>query len=94
MRAHEAELAAGSAVRQVKDTVAGRVAALAQDVLSGLDLPADTAETFAVGMIGLVDAAVGRWLDDPRGVSPDRLVAQLALMVGGAVRAVTGAATS
>ena len=90
VRAHEAELAAGSAVRQVKDTLAGRVASLAHDVLVELALPAETAQTFAIGMVGLVDAVVGRWLDDPRALGAEELVAQLTVMVGGAAQAVTG----
>lgn len=89
VRAHELELAADSAVRTVKDTVAGRVAALAEQVLATLDLPAGMAETFAVGMIGMTDAVVSRWLEDPRGLSRAELVDQLTRILGGAVRAAT-----
>lgn len=89
VRAHELELAADSAVRTVKDTVAGRVAALAGQVLSTLELPAGMAETFAIGMIGMTDAVVSRWLEEPRGLSRDELVDQLTRILGGAVRAAT-----
>lgn len=89
VRAHELELAADSAVRSVKDTVAGRVAALAGELLTTLDLPTGMDQTFAIGMIGLTDAVVSRWLDDPRGLSRDELVDQLTLILGGAIRAAT-----
>lgn len=91
VRAHELELAADSAVRTVKDTVAGRVAALARELLAPLELPEGMAETFAIGMIGMTDAVVSRWLDDPRGLSRDDVVDQLTRILGGAIRAVTAA---
>ncbi len=90
VRSHDAEVAADSAVRHVKETVGGRVATLAEDVLVGLDLPPDLAGTFATGVVGLVDAVVGRWLDEPRGLSQEQLVQQLTTIIGGTVRAVTG----
>lgn len=91
VRARELEVDAGSAVRQVKDTVAEQITALAAPLLADLDLPPGTATTFAIGMIGLVDAVVGRWLDEPRGLSREQLVAQLTLVLGGAARALATA---
>ncbi len=89
VRAHEVDVAGDSAVRRVKDTVAGRIVALAPDVLAGLDLPPGLAETFATGLIGMADAVIGRWLDEPGGLTRDELVELLTLMLGGAVRAAT-----
>ena len=90
VRAHELELSADSAVRTVKDTVAGRVAALARDVVATLDLPEGLAETFAIGMVGMADAVISRWLEEPRGLSREELVDQLTRILGGAVRSTTG----
>lgn len=86
VRAHEAEVAADSAVRQVKETVGGRIAALAREVLAGLDLADPSADVFATGVVGMADAVVSRWLDDPAGLTPEALADALVPMLGGAVR--------
>lgn len=91
VRAHDAELdspTTGSAVRRVKDTVASRVADIARDYLvaSGT-APPTIATTLATGLIGMVDAVVGRWVDDPRGLARDDVVEHLVVMLRGAVRA-------
>lgn len=89
VRAHEAEVASESAVRRVKDTVAGRITTLSHAVLADLRLPVQLADTVAIAMIGLADAVIGRWLEDPRGLDGEQLVDQLTLLLGGAVRAAT-----
>ena len=94
VRAHEAEVAADSAVRRVKETVAGSIAALARQVLVDLDLPERMAATFATGIIGMADAVIGGWLDAPEGLSRDELVDQLTLMLTGMLAgAVLGASS-
>lgn len=93
VRSHELEVRTDSAVRLVKDTVAVRVTGLARHVLSDLDLPPEMATTFALGMIGMADAVIERWLDEPRGLTRDQLVEQLTLMLGGAARALTSQRT-
>lgn len=86
VRTHEAEVAADSAVRRVKETVGSRIVAITTGLAADLELPADLADTVAAGLIGMADAVVSRWLDDPRQVSRERMIEQLALLVGGAVR--------
>lgn len=91
VRAHDAELdtpTTGSAVRRVKDTVASRVADIARDYLvaSGT-APAAIATSLATGLIGMVDAVVGRWVDDPDGLGRDDVVEHLVVMLRGAIRA-------
>jgi AcrR family transcriptional regulator len=82
IRAHDSGV-----VTRVKDTVGGRVAVLVRDLLGGLGpVAAPTADTLAIGVVGLVDAVVGRWLDEPAGTSRSDLVSRLVAMVLGAGR--------
>ncbi len=72
-------------VTRVKDTVGGRIAVLARELLDELGPEASSAaETLALGAVGLVDAVVGRWLDEPAGVARADLVGRLVVMVRGA----------
>ena len=85
VRSHEA-----SAVEGVKDTVRSRVARIASDYLAQTGVVASTtAGVFATGVVGLADAVISAWLDEPGEVSRDELVEQLAVMVAGVVEAVT-----
>lgn len=86
VRAHEAEVAADSAVRRVKETFGSRVAAIAAELATDLELPVELADTAATGLVGMADAVVSRWLDDPRRMSRKRMINQLALLLGGAIR--------
>lgn len=83
----EAGSADGSAVRQVKDTVAGRVAAIARGVIggNGAQRPGDL---LAVGVVGMADAVISHWLDSPGDCSREQLLDRLTLMLTGAVTAV------
>ena len=83
VRSHEA-----SAVEGVKSTVGSRVAALATEVVGGDAL----VDSFAVGVVGLADAVISAWLDDPRGRSRADVVEQLVVMVTGVVDAVLASA--
>jgi AcrR family transcriptional regulator len=91
VRAHDAELdtpTTGSAVRRVKDTVATRVADIARDHLVATGTaPVALATSLATGLIGMVDAVVGRWVDDPGGLERDDVVEHLVVMLSGAIRA-------
>jgi AcrR family transcriptional regulator len=82
VRAHEAS----GAVERARDSLRSKVAAVARDYLlaSGVMDPA-LAEVFATGVVGMADAVVGRWLDEPAGLSRDALVDHIAQMVLGVV---------
>jgi AcrR family transcriptional regulator len=93
VRAHDSGVEAGSpetadasAVRQVKDTVAGRVAAIARG-LTGDDVERP-GELLAVGVVGMADAVISHWLDSPGDCPRDQLLDRLTLMLAGAVSAV------
>ncbi|MGZ6793899.1 MAG: TetR/AcrR family transcriptional regulator [Mycobacteriales bacterium] len=91
VRAHEAD-PGDLAVRRVKDTIGSRVAAIARDYLVSTGAaPAALAESFATGVVGMADAVIGRWLDDPGGLSRDEVVEHLVLMVTGTISAVVPA---
>ena len=98
VRAHDNDTGTateGSAVRRVKDTLASRVAGIARDHLVATGAaPVEVAEPLATGLVGMADAVIGRWLDDPRGASRDEVVAGLAVMLRGAVEAVLARAYS
>jgi AcrR family transcriptional regulator len=81
VRAHEA---AGTVVANVKDTVAYRVASIARDYLTQNGFgPAESAETFAVGVVGMADAVMGRWLADPSARPREEMVGDLVRMIAG-----------
>lgn len=82
VRSHEASTADG-----VKQTVSSRVADLAAQVVAGQELAVDPVP-FAVGVVGMADAVISRWLEDPAGLAQDDLVEQLVVMVTGVVTAV------
>ncbi len=72
-------------VNRVKDTVGARVAALARDLLVASGRAGEQeAATLATGVIGLADAVIGRWLDEPGDVPRGELVRRLVAMVRGA----------
>ena len=54
-------------------------AATLHAVGSGLDVR--IAQPAAFGIVGLVDAAAARWMDDPQGLSPDELTSLLSTWV-------------
>lgn len=84
VRAHEAD-----AVSRVKDTLASRVAALARDYLVETGAaPASLADSFATGVVGMADAVIGRWLDEPDGLSHDEVIEHLVLMINGTISSV------
>jgi AcrR family transcriptional regulator len=91
VRAHDSGVEAGtadaSAVRQVKDTVAGRVAGIARGLIGGegLERPG---ELLAVGVVGMADAVISHWLDRPGDCPRHQLLDRLTLMLTGAVQAV------
>ena len=91
VRAHDVDPGGGGAgaVRRVKYTVTDAVAGLARGFLAATgDQPLALADTFAVGLVGMADAVVSAWLDDPRGLSREQVVDQLVQLLVGAVAAV------
>lgn len=90
VRAHEASGAA-TVVADVKGTVAYRVSTLARDYLVQQGLgPVESVETFAVGVVGMADAVMNRWLDDPAQRPREAMVEDLVRMVAGVVKAFAG----
>lgn len=81
----EATAGGPNPVQRVKDTVAGRVAAIARDYLTSVvDSPPETAELFAFGVIGMVDAITSHWLEDPTRYDRARVTATLVALIRGA----------
>lgn len=89
-RAHESERAESQAVDQVKDRLAQVAIAMAEEMLAerALEAPVPLDTVFAVGLIGMVDASVSRWLAQPGTTSRAQLVDGLVLMLTGAIDAV------
>lgn len=84
VRSHEA-----SAIEGVKGTVSSRVAAIATEYLTATGLTAAAAAgPFATGVVGLADAVISAWLDQPGELSRQDLVDQLVVMIVGVVQAV------
>lgn len=94
VRAHdsgvEAETTDASAVRQVKDTVAGKVAGIARGLFGGNGVE-EPGELLAVGVVGMADAVISHWLDHPGDCPREQLLDRLTLMLAGAVAAVQAA---
>jgi AcrR family transcriptional regulator len=82
VRAHEAS----GAVERARDSLRAKVAAVARDYLVGTGAADPTvADVFATGVVGMADAVVGRWLDEPGSLSRDQLVDHLVRMVMGVI---------
>lgn len=80
IRAYDAEV-----VSRVEDSVGGRIAVSARDLPDGLGPEAARAgNTLADGVVGLVDAVVGRWADEPSDLARADLVRRLVVMFRGA----------
>jgi AcrR family transcriptional regulator len=81
----------GTPMNRVKNTVAGRTAAIARDYLiaSGSAEPA-VADTLATGLVGLADAAIDRWRRNPGSLDRNAVTRTVAAMVRGAAEAVLG----
>lgn len=91
VRAQESEHVPG-AVRRVKDTVTDTVTGLARSLVERSDsADAALAHTTAIALVGMADAVITAWLDDPRGLSRTQLVDQLVALARGLIRS---AATS
>ena len=84
VRSHEA-----TAIEGVKGTVSSRVAAIATEYLAATGVTASTtAGPFAIGVVGLADAVITAWLEQPGDLSRQDVVDQLVVMIGGVVTAV------
>jgi AcrR family transcriptional regulator len=84
VRSHEAD-----AAERAKDSLRTKVASVARDYLvsTGASDPA-VADVFATGVVGMADAVVSRWLDEPAGLSRDDLVEHVVQMVVGVISTV------
>lgn len=83
VRAHESG-ADFDTVQRVKATVGARIAVLARDLLVAGGADAGAADTLATAVVGLADAVLSRWLEDPGALRADEVVRRLAVMVRGA----------
>ena len=89
VRSHEADV-----VARVKDSVAVRVATVAHEyAVSAGVFPEDFEATFAVGVVGMADAVVQHWIEEPAGVTREELVDRLVVMVVGVVEALLPSST-
>lgn len=70
-----------SAVTDVRQRIADRMVELLVDGFPGGGLPAAVAEPLAAGVVGLVDAATGRWLESSDPLPLDELARELARWV-------------
>lgn len=91
VRARDADSAPG-AVRRVKDTLTALVSGIARSVLAEGGTPAIDPDTMAVALVGLADAVIEAWLDEPQGVPAASLLDQLVRLCTGVVTAAVGAA--
>lgn len=82
--ASEATADGTNPVRRVKHTVAARIAELTRQYLAALDAPEDSAELFAVGVVGMVDAITSEWLEEPTRYDRSRVTAHLVALIRGA----------
>jgi AcrR family transcriptional regulator len=70
---------------RARATVVARVADLARDYLSRSGVaPAEIAPVVAAGIIGLSDAAVNRWVEEPGSLDRDTLTQVIVAMIQGA----------
>lgn len=82
VRAHEAS----GAVERARDSLRSKVAAVARDHLVGTGTADPVlADVFATGVVGMADAVIGRWLDEPGGVSRDEVIDHLVRMLMGVI---------
>lgn len=70
-----------TAVTDVRQQIADRLVTLLGAEISGGRLPTAVAEPLAAGVVGLVDAATGRWLDGTDPLPLDELAQELARWV-------------
>lgn len=66
-----------TAVTDVRQRIADRMVGLLGDSIPGGGLPAAVAEPLAAGVVGLVDAATGRWLEAADPLPLDDLAGEL-----------------
>lgn len=82
VRAHEAS----GAVERARSSLRSKVAAVARDYLVGAGAADPVlADVFATGVVGMADAVIGRWLDEPGTLSRDEVVDHLVRMVMGVI---------
>lgn len=88
VRTRESDAVPGAAVRRVKDTISDTIAVLARSVMERSDRgDAALADTTAIALVGMADAVIAAWLDDPRGLTRDELVQHLVALAVGLVDA-------
>lgn len=88
-RTHQAVLSGADPVDLVKGRLASVAVAIAHEVREerGTEPTIPLEEVFAVGMIGLVDASMSRWLVQPGSMTREDLVDGLVLVLSAAIDA-------
>lgn len=86
-RSHQADLVEADPVDQVKDQLASVAVAIADGLRDerGSEPAVPLDEVFAVGMIGMVDASISRWLVQPGSITRTQLVDGLVLVLTAAI---------
>lgn len=91
VRAHDSDTAPG-AVRRVKSSVADVVTTLGATLQAEQGPLQIAPHTVAVALVGLADAVITDWLEEPKGVAQDQLVDELLRMCTAVVTASAAAA--
>lgn len=78
------------AAANVRSTVSAHVAGMLVDGSLGARVEAAVAHPLAFGLVGMVDAAAGHWLEEPHGVTEEMLGTHLARACWAVIRATVG----
>ena len=74
------------AVRHVKDTVTDTITVLARSLVHDTaDGDAAIADTTAIALVGMADAVIAAWLDEPRGLTQGQLADHLVTLALGLI---------
>ena len=80
------------AAANVRTTVSAHVAEMLVDGSLGARIEASVAHPLAFGLVGLVDAAAGHWLEEPHGATEETLGTQLTAACRAVIAATVGQA--
>jgi AcrR family transcriptional regulator len=78
------------AAANVRSTVSAHVAGMLVDGSLGAQVEPAVAHPLAFGLVGMVDAAAGHWLEEPHGASEESLGAHLTTACWAVIRATIG----
>lgn len=74
---HSLTATGGDAIRDIKDTIGGHLTQLFGAYLTAFGVESGVAEPLAYGIVGLVETATTRWLEQPAGVRQEELAENL-----------------